>query len=199
MSSLEKVEILKGSAAILYGNVAPGGIINMVTKQPKFNFGGEVSLRAGSFGLFKPAFDIYGPLSKSVAYRVDGTMETANSYREQVSSKRYYINPSFLFKLNEKTELTVQSDYLYTNFTSDFGIGSILSEPNKIADLGRNTFLGTPWQYNKAQQTTATANIRHKFNESWTLSSTASYQYLTGIIIQQKGYKYKPMEIFTGL
>ena len=106
ISSLEKVEILKGSAAILYGNVAPGGIINMVTKQPKFNFGGEVSLRAGSFGLFKPAFDIYGPLSKSVAYRVDGTMETANSYREQVSSKRYYINPSFLFKLNEKTEFS---------------------------------------------------------------------------------------------
>lgn len=200
MSSLEKVEILKGSAAILYGNVAPGGIINMVTKKPKFNFGGEVSLRAGSFGLLKPSFDVYGPISKSVAYRVNGTYETSDSYRDEVSSKRYYINPSFLFKLSDKTELTVQTDYLYTNFTSDFGIGSILTEPNTITNLGRNTFLGTAWQYNKAQQTTASANIRHKFNESWTLNGTASYQlfnrdyYSTERIqIQTNGDFYRPL------
>lgn len=62
MSSLERVEVLKGSAAILYGNVAPGGIINMVTKQPKFNSGGEISLRSGSYGLIKPSVDFYGPL-----------------------------------------------------------------------------------------------------------------------------------------
>jgi len=200
ISSLEKVEILKGSAAILYGNVAPGGIINMVTKQPKFNFGGEVSMRAGSYGLFKPSFDVYGPLSKSVAYRVNGTYETADSYRDQVSSKRYYINPSFLFKLGNKTDLIVQGDYLYTNFTSDFGIGSILSVPNRISDLGRSTFLGTPWQYNKAQQTTASAELRHKFNDAWSLNAVASYQlfnrdyYSTERVqIQTNGDFYRPL------
>ena len=97
VSSLESVEILKGSAAILYGNVAPGGILNMITKKPKFDFGGEVSLRAGSYNLIKPAIDIYGPLSNKIAYRVNGTFESADSYRDQVSSKRYYINPSLLF------------------------------------------------------------------------------------------------------
>ncbi|MES2882663.1 MAG: TonB-dependent receptor, partial [Bacteroidota bacterium] len=61
MSSLEKVEVLKGSSAILFGQVAPGGILNMVTKQPKFKNGGEVSMRIGSYSLYKPAFDIYGP------------------------------------------------------------------------------------------------------------------------------------------
>ncbi|MEP7318711.1 MAG: TonB-dependent siderophore receptor, partial [Panacibacter sp.] len=200
MSSLEKVEILKGSAAILYGNVAPGGIINMVTKQPKFNFGGEVSMRAGSYDLYKPSFDVYGPLSKSVAYRVNGTYETSNSYRDEVSSKRYYINPSLLFKLSSKTDLIVQSDYLYSKFTSDFGIGSILTEPNTIADLGRNTFLGTPWQYNKGQQTTASANLRHKFNDAWSLSATTSYQlfnrdyYSTERVqIQTSGDFYRPL------
>jgi len=176
ISSLEKVEILKGSAAILYGNVAPGGIINMVTKQPKFNFGGEVSMRAGSYDLYKPSFDVYGPLSKTVAYRVNGTYETSNSFRDEVSSKRYYINPSLLFKLGDETDLIVQGDYLYTNFTPDFGIGTIQSEPNEIADLGRNTFLGTPWQYNKAQQATASANLRRYFSNAWTLDVITSYQ-----------------------
>ena len=88
MSSLDKVEVLKGSAAILYGQVAPGGVVNMVTKQPKFNFGGEVSFRAGSYDLYKPAFDVYGPLSDNIAFRVNGTYETANSFRDVVSSER---------------------------------------------------------------------------------------------------------------
>src|SRR5205085_1330961 len=70
MSSLERVEVLKGSTAILFGQVAPGGILNMVTKQPKFNSGGEVSMRVGSYNLYKPAFDVYGPLSSNIAYRV---------------------------------------------------------------------------------------------------------------------------------
>ena len=102
MSSLEKVEILKGSAAILYGDVAPGGIINMVTKKPKFDFGGEISMRAGSYDLYKPAFDVYGPLSQKIAFRVNGTYEDAGSFRDEVHSKRYYINPSLLFNINKK-------------------------------------------------------------------------------------------------
>lgn len=200
MSSLEKVEVLKGSAAILYGNVAPGGIINLVTKRPKFDAGGEVSFRAGSYNLYKPNFDVYGPISNTVAYRVNGTYETANSYRDEVSSKRYYINPSFLFKLNSKTDLIIQGDYLYSKFTSDFGIGSILSEPNKIANLPRNAFLGTSWQYNKAQQSTTSANIQHRFSESWSFNGNLSYQqfdrdyYSTERVqIQTNGDFYRPL------
>lgn len=174
MSSLEKVEILKGSAAILYGNVAPGAVMNMVTKQPKFNFGGEVNVRAGSFGLFKPAFDVYGPLSSKVAYRINGTFETTDSYRDKVHSKRYYVNPSLLFRLSDRTELLVQGDYLKHDFTPDFGIGSL--DNTKIADVPRNSFFGTPWQYAHTQQASAGATIRHKLGNNWTLNGTFSYQ-----------------------
>ncbi|PWV51612.1 TonB-dependent receptor [Chitinophaga sp. S165] len=174
MSSLEKVEILKGSAAILYGNVAPGAVMNMVTKQPKFTFGGEVNVRGGSFGLLKPAFDVYGPLSSKVAYRINGTFETTDSYRDKVHSKRYYVNPSLLFKLSERTELLVQGDYLKHDFTPDFGIGSL--DNTKIAPVSRNSFFGTPWQYAHTQQSSAGATIRHKLNDNWTLNGTFSYQ-----------------------
>lgn len=173
MSSLERVEVLKGSAAILYGNVAPGAVMNMVTKQPKFNFGGEVNLRAGSYGLLKPAFDVYGPLSSKIAYRVNGTFETADSYRDQVHSKRYYVNPSLLFKLSDRTELLVQGDYLKHDFTPDFGLGSV--GDTVINKAPRNTFYGAPWQYAHTQQTTASANIRHQFNSNWSLNGLVSY------------------------
>jgi iron complex outermembrane receptor protein len=174
MSSLEKVEVLKGSAAILYGNVAPGGIVNMVTKQPKFNFGGEVSMRAGSYDLYKPSFDVYGPMTAGIAYRVNGTFESANSFRNSVHSKRYYINPSLLFKLGKRTELLVQADYLNHEFTPDFGIGSINN--TTIAPLPRGTFLGTAWSYAKTKQTTASTALKHEFNDSWKLNFTGSYQ-----------------------
>jgi iron complex outermembrane recepter protein len=174
LNSLEKVEILKGSAAILFGNVAPGGIVNMITKQPQFKFGGEVSMRAGSYDLYKPTFDVYGPISQKIAYRVNGAFESAGSFRDQVSSDRYYINPSMLFKLSAKTELLVQGDYLQSSFTPDFGIGSL--DNTKIPNLPRNSYFGTPWQYNKVKQGTGSVNVKHILNDKWTIIGNAAYQ-----------------------
>jgi iron complex outermembrane recepter protein len=181
VSSLESVEILKGGAAILYGNVAPGGVLNMVTKKPKFDFGGEVSLRAGSFNLIKPAIDIYGPVSNKIAYRLNGTFESTDSYRDQVSSKRYYVNPSLLFKLGKNTELIVEGDYLKHEFTPDFGIGTLNdslkgTRPSTVPDVPRSRFMGTSWQYNTTNQSTASATLNHSINPNWKLSTVVSYQ-----------------------
>ncbi|OLY94913.1 TonB-dependent siderophore receptor [Cnuella takakiae] len=174
MSALEKVEVLKGSAAILYGQVAPGGVVNMVTKQPKFRSGGEISMRVGSYDLYKPSFDIYGPLSQKIAYRLNGTYESAGSFRDKVSSERFYVNPSLLFKLGDHTELVLEGDYLQHDFTPDFGIGSI--DNTRIPNVPRSRFFGTPWQYAKTRQSTATASVKHQINETWTLNGSASYQ-----------------------
>ncbi len=174
VSSLEKVEVLKGGAAILYGDVAPGGIVNLVSKKPKFNFGGEVSLRAGSYGLWKPSVDIYGPVSKKIALRLNGTYEKADSYRDKVQSEKFYINPSLLFKATEKTSFLIQADYLQSNFTPDFGTGSLNN--TVIADVPRSSFVGTNWQYNKVKQNNTSLNVKHIFNPALTLDASVGYQ-----------------------
>ena len=84
VSGLEKVEFLKGGAALLYGNVAPGGILNMVTKTPKFSEGGEFSMQIGSYNYYKPTFDVYGPLNQSIAYRFNGSYEKSESFRPTI-------------------------------------------------------------------------------------------------------------------
>jgi len=172
-STLESVEVLKGSAALLYGGVSGGAVVNMVTKKPKFEYGGEVSMRVGSYDLYKPIFDFYGPISKKVAFRVIGTYESAGSFRDNVSSKRFYINPSLLYKINDKTEIIVQGDYLKSNFTPDFGLGTV---GNKLSTLGRNVFVNTNWAYNKTNTSTAQAVLNHQFNEDWKLNVSASVQ-----------------------
>ncbi|MGV3504011.1 MAG: TonB-dependent siderophore receptor [Adhaeribacter sp.] len=173
-STLEKVEVLKGSAALLYGNVSGGAVINMVTKQPKFEYGGEASLRLGSYNLFKPLADVYGPITPNLAFRLIGTYESADSYRDQVSSQRTYVNPSLLYKIGSKTALLVQADYLDHDFMPDFGIGSLDGKiPTSIA---RSTFFNTPWAYNKVNQRTASVNLNHQLNEKWKLNVVAAQQ-----------------------
>lgn len=173
-STLESVEVLKGSAALLYGGVSGGAVVNMVTKKPQFNYGGEVSMRAGSYDLYKPTADIYGPITKDLAFRVIGTYEDAGSYRDHVTSNRLYVNPSLLYKLSDKTEILLQGDYLKSDFTPDFGVGTVGNQlPENIS---RHMFLNTRWAYNKTNTTTAQANITHKFNDNWKLNVVASLQ-----------------------
>jgi iron complex outermembrane receptor protein len=174
ISSLERVEILKGSAALLYGNVAPGGVLNMVTKKPKFEQGGQVSMTYGSYDLYKPVVDVYGPISDKLAYRINGTYQKANSYRDNVKTERFYVNPSLLYKISDKTNIIVEGDYLNYDFTPDFGTGQI---NNVIADVPRSRYLGALWSTGKTKQSTATATINHQINSLWQLSGGVSYQY----------------------
>lgn len=173
VSSLEKVEILKGSAALLYGNVAPGGIMNMATKTPNFKTGGEISMQTGSYNFYKPSADVYGVFSKSIAYRFNGSYENSESFRDYVTKNRYYVNPSLLLKVSTKTEITLQADYLSDDWTPDFGTGSIGKE---IADVPRNAYLGAKWSNGNTKQATASVLVNHEFNKNWKLNFNASFQ-----------------------
>jgi iron complex outermembrane receptor protein len=183
VSGLERVEVLKGANAMLYGNVGPGGIVNLITKKPKFEFGGMVGFSAGSWNSYKPTVDIYSPLSKNIAVRVNGAYEYAESFRDLVESKKNYFNPSLLFNLSENTQLIVEGDYLYHTFTPDFGIGSVTDNATGVSrlatEIGRNQFLGTNWQYQTNQQATTDVILNHKINNNWSLNAVASYQNYT--------------------
>ena len=173
VSSLEKVEFLKGGSALLYGNVAPGGIMNLVTKTPKFTQGGEVSMQIGSYSYYKPSIDFYGPLNKSIAYRFTGSYENSESFRDYVKNERIYINPSFLFHLSDKTQITVQGDYLSADWTPDFGTGIY---EKTILDLPRNEFFGALWSTANTKSSSASLLFNHDFNKNWKLNFNSSYQ-----------------------
>ena len=173
VASLERVEFLKGSAALLFGNVAPGGILNLVTKTPQFTKGGEINMQMGSYAYYKPSVDFYGPLSASIAYRFTGSYENAESYRDVVKNKRVYLNPSFLFQIANKTKITLQGDYLNADWTPDFGTGII---GKTILDLPRNAFYGSLWSTGNTKTSSVSALINHDFNKDWKLSFNNSLQ-----------------------
>ncbi|WP_229241121.1 TonB-dependent receptor [Dyadobacter sp. SG02] len=175
-STLESVEVLKGSAALLYGNVSGGMIVNMVTKKPKYEFGGEVSMRAGSYGLYKPTLDLYGAIAKNLAFRVIGTHEAAKSYRDVVTTKRTFVNPSLLYKIGNKTDILVQGDFSKQSLTPDNGIGSL--NANRDAEIipSRSRFINTVWAYSDVDQLSGSVNVNHQFSGAWKLNVIGSLQ-----------------------
>ena len=173
VSGLDKVEFLKGGSALLFGNVAPGGILNLVTKTPQFKSGGEVSMQIGSYSYYKPAFDFYGGLTKSIAFRLNGSYENSESFRDVVKNKRVYVNPSLLFIINPKTQITLQGDYLSADWTPDFGTGIIGTQ---ILYLPRNTFYGALWSNGNTKSASASVLLNHDFNKNWKLNFNSSFQ-----------------------
>lgn len=175
MSALERIEVMKGSSAILFGNVAAGGVINLVTKKPDFNKGGEIKFNAGSYDFYKPSIDVFGTIDKGnhVAYRMNMVYEKARSFRDIVNSERIYFNPSFLIKAGKKTDILIEGDYLKDNRTADFGVGAI---NYSLIDIPRSQFLGVSWSYIKTEQKSITSTITHHLNKNWQISNVTSYQ-----------------------
>ena len=149
MQGVESVQVIKGSAAITQGIGndlgSPGGVVNVVTKTPKFINTGEVSLRAGSWGYVRPTFDVQTVLNreKTIAFRMNGAFERGDNYRPVISSSRVYLNPSLEWRPNEKTTVTFEMDYLNDNRTPYTSTVNLAADSvNALYEMPYNKFLG---------------------------------------------------------
>lgn len=178
MAGVDNIQVLKGISAIsqgLGGDLgSAGGVINIVTKTPKFYEGGEVSLRAGSFGQLRPTFDFYGPLDKNqtLAFRIAGSYDRADSYRSHVNSERFYINPSLAWKPNDKTTIYLEMDYTDASLTPDQGtinLGDYAT--NNIYRLPNNNFLGFDSDRHNSLNTTYAIRVEREINDKLSLKA----------------------------
>lgn len=191
MQGVDNIQVLKGAASITQGVAtdigSPGGVINIVTKTPKYYHGGSASLRLGSYGQARTTFDVYGPLSsaENVAFRINGALERADSYRSGVSSDRFYINPSLEWKIDDKSTLTLEMDYFDDSRTPDVGTVNLAeNDTNAIYDLPHDQFLG----YANDKSLTKNATYSARFNRELTdkLSIKAAF-YSSNLDLNDKG------------
>lgn len=191
MQGVDNIQVLKGTAAITQGVAtdlgSPGGIINIVTKTPKYTHGGSVSLRGGSYGSIRPTFDVYGPLNKekNIAFRLNGALERADSYRALVGKESFYFNPSFEWRIDEKTRVTLELDHYYDTRTPDLGTVNLdENDINAIYDLPHSQFLGFENDRSITQNTTYAIRMDRKLNDNLTLKGAF---YSSSLKLDDKG------------
>ncbi|QAR30136.1 TonB-dependent siderophore receptor [Ornithobacterium rhinotracheale] len=150
MEGVESVQVLKGATAVTQGFGldlgAAGGVVNLVTKTPKFKNSGEVSLRYGSFNTIRPTLDVNYVLDKNntLAFRLNGAYEHSDGYRQGNTFNKYYVNPSLKWRPTKSLEVTLEMDYMDDKRTPDPGTInlSIDNTKNEILDLPKSKFLG---------------------------------------------------------
>lgn len=191
MQGVDNIQVLKGSASITQGVAtdlgSPGGIINIVTKTPKYYFGGNAYVRAGSYGQVRTAFDVFGPLTQNenVAFRINGALERSDSYRSGISSDRFYINPSIEWLVDDKTTLTLEMDYFDDNRTPDVGTVNLAeNDTNAIFDLPYDQFLG--FKNDKALTNNTTYAIRFNRELTHKLNLVGAF-YKSNLYLDDKG------------
>lgn len=110
---LERVDVLRGPASVLYGQMAPGGVVNEVSKRPQFTEAREALVRTGSHGLVQGAFDINGMIGDgdAIGWRLVTFGQSAGTQMDGVDDDRLYIAPSLAWAITDRTTLTVLPSY----------------------------------------------------------------------------------------
>ncbi|WP_372746496.1 TonB-dependent siderophore receptor [Lutibacter sp.] len=115
-SNIERIEVIKGPSGTLYGSslISYGGLINVVTKQPYEEFGGELSYTNGSNGLHRITADINTPIGKNNAsfLRINTAYHSENSFQDAGFNKSFYVAPSLKLKANDKLTFLINTEIL---------------------------------------------------------------------------------------
>ncbi len=165
IAGIERIEVLKGPRAALFGRGEPGGTINLVTKRPTFETAGEFRLSAGRFDTYRADIDYTTPLSDQFAVRLVGFYEDAESFRDTIETERSGLFPSLFWRPNESTSLVYELELTRQKVPFDRGVVAV---DNQLDVIPLSTFLGEPG--NGPMDADATGHqieLQHDFNDDW--------------------------------
>ena len=170
--NIERIEVIKGPTATLYGNCDPGGTINLVTKKPLDKTQGEVNLYAGTWNHYRAEGDITGPLNKrkTLLYRFNAGYDGTKSFRNNVYAKSYEVAPSLSFIPNDKFKINVDFSLSHINTVLDRGQpgyqddATLRSTPIKLSLVQNGDYL-------HETDMASNATLSYKFNDHLSFNS----------------------------
>lgn len=189
-ANLEQIEILKGPAAVLYGAIEPGGVINLVSKPPLETPYYSAEVQVGSRDLFRPQIDLSGPLTTDgkLLYRLVGVFSTQEPFRDfETNFRRLFIAPTLAWKISDRTDLTFQLQYLNNRQPGDFGR---IVDGDRVRRTPRKLITGEPGDFTQSSLLSVGYNFEHRFNDNWKLRN--SFRYLSRGFLQELTFAFSP-------
>ncbi|HHX8333797.1 TPA: TonB-dependent siderophore receptor [Vibrio diabolicus] len=179
---LESVEVVKGPNAILFGDAAPGGVVNAVQKKPTFTPQGEVKVEVGNNSHQSIGFDISDAANDdgTMRYRLVGLMSSQDGELDETENERFYIAPSLEVDISDRTILTLMATYLHDDGipTNPFLPVAGTAANSPLGDIGPGTNLGEPDYDNyEREQMSIGYRLAHDMNDDWSLNQTFNYGY----------------------
>lgn len=174
-ANLERIEVLKGPASVLYGRAEPGGLINLITKEPLAHPVHRVEQQIGSFDYYRTQWDFSQPVEEvpGLAYRVSGAYQNNRSFRTFQGGERVLIAPVVSYRPSAWTEFTVDTQFLGQHAQSDTGFPIFGSRPAPIP-LSRSF-----QEPNDPRDRIDSFNIGYRFrqnlNEDWKVTNRFNY------------------------
>lgn len=174
-ATIERIEVLKGPAASLYGRGDPGGLVNIVSKKPQAEAFNTLQLSAGSWDRYRSALDVNTPLNDegTVLSRVNLAVEDNHSFRDHVTSQRKLVSPTLSWQLSPDTHLLIESEFSRTDSVFDRGIPAV---NNELGSVPRSTYLGEPndGQIRNNNQLLQ-ISLEHYLNDNWKTRLASHY------------------------
>ncbi|MBE9118006.1 TonB-dependent siderophore receptor [Lusitaniella coriacea LEGE 07157] len=174
-ANIERIEVLKGPSSVLYGQIEPGGIINLVTKQPLSEPFYELKLQAGSSGLIRPSVDLTGPLTEdaSLRYRLNVAYQREDGFRNfETETRRFFIAPVLSWDISDRTTLTLLLEYVDEKDPHDPGIPAL---DEGVFDVPRDRITTHPDSFVTNRSLTLGYDLKHQLDEGWTLNHGFRY------------------------
>lgn len=178
---LERIEVLKGPASVLYGQNPPGGLVNLVSKRPTPDAQNLFELSGGSFGRVQGGLDLSGPIDskKRFLYRLVALGRESDTQVDFSSDNRYYVAPNFTWRITDDTRFTFishyQKDEIKGNSIQFLPVQGTL-EFNPNGRIPTNRFVGEPdFDRFEREQYGVGYAFDHSFNPDWSFQQNLRY------------------------
>ncbi|QPN45236.1 TonB-dependent siderophore receptor [Pseudomonas sp. p106] len=170
LHNIERVEVLKGPAAVLYGRGSQGGIVNRVSKAPERGRRSSIQAQGGSEDLRSLYADLSADPSDNISLRLNTGNQDNNSFRDGIDGNRQLFAPSMSWQLSPDLDWLVQYEYSRYNRTPDRGIPGVNGRP---ADVSRSTTYGdTQRDYIDDRAQSLRSRLNYQLNDTWQLRHT---------------------------
>lgn len=174
-ANLERIEVLKGPASTLFGEINPGGVINVVTKKPLSQPFYEAEVQIGSRDFFRPRIDFSGPLTQdgNLLYRLNALISNDDGFRDfNQNIQREFVAPVLTWKISDRTDLTVELEYLHEERPFDSGL---VAFGDGVVDVPRDRITGEPRDFREQESFTTGYRFEHRFSEDWRIRQAFRY------------------------
>jgi iron complex outermembrane receptor protein len=169
LHNIERIDVLKGPAAVLYGRGGQGGIVNRVSKLPQAGRASSIEAQGGTNGTRSLYTDLSADPTDNISLRLNMGNEDTDSLRDNISGNRKLFAPSMSWQLTPQLNWLVQYEYSRYDRTPDRGIPGVRGRP---ADVSRDTTYGDPRDYIDDTTQSLRSKLAYELNDSWQLRHT---------------------------